>query len=583
MIIDDVTAGRFSLVGFYERRVRRIFPALAVLLLATSILAYLYLLPNELRSYARSLLAATFSYSNFYFIQQSGYFMPAVSTQPLLHTWSLAIEEQFYIFLPLFVLLVHRFWWRRFWLVLLGVTLISFALSIRSVALQDPTDFYLPQLRAWELLLGVLVGCPYLPALRSRLWREGAALLGAVLILVAAMKFTDATFFPGYAALLPCLGTALIIAAGRSGESHVGRLLSLPPMIFIGRISYSLYLWHWPVFVFLKLSEHFPAERSPTVTRILAVVVSLILATLSWRYVETPFRTGRRRPSRKALFATAGTAASVLAAVALGIGLMKGLPGRFSPQALAMAAEMNYQSVNRNYFRSSVCFLNFTDKVASVKANGCLNWDSSRKNYLLVGDSYAAHLWYGLSKVFDKINIMQATGAGCTPFPNRRSLPFCNELVDFLFNDYLLHHKPDRVIVAAQWLRSDLKQIGELLDWASQHGIRVVLMGPIVRYDDYLSRLLAFGIEDNDPGLADAHRLDYRGLDQAMRQLAEEKGATYVSLLGVLCQGATCEKFAAPGIPLQFDNGHLTGEGSLLVAKRLRAANAFPVDLVEVN
>src|SRR5262252_5114305 len=175
MIIDDVTAGKFSLLAFYERRIRRIFPALAAMLLAATLLAYLYLLPTEFMSYARSLLAATFSFSNFYFAASAGYFMPAASTLPLLHTWSLAIEEQFYLFLPLFVMLVHRFWRRGLWPVLLAVTLVSLGLSVRSGLQGGQTgDFYMPQLRAWELLLGVLLAWNRLPAL-SRLWREGAA------------------------------------------------------------------------------------------------------------------------------------------------------------------------------------------------------------------------------------------------------------------------------------------------------------------------------------------------------------------------------------------------------------------------
>ena len=283
------------------------------------------------------------------------------------------------------------------------------------------------------------------------------------------------------------------------------------------------------------------------------------------------------------MFATAGAAAAVLAVVGIGIGITKGLPGRFSPEALAMAAQLNYDSHSNNYFRSGACFLDFEDRVETLTAKGCLAWDNARENYLLIGDSYAAHLWYGLSHVFDKVNIMQATGAGCTPFPDRRFSRACNDLLKFVFSDYLLHHKPARLILAAQWLRSDLGQIAQVLDWAKSHGIKVILMGPIIRYDDRLPKLLALGIDRGDPRLADAHRFDYRSLDDDMRRLAEAKGATYVSLLDALCQGATCETFAGPGIPLQFDNGHLTREGSVVLAERLRAANAFPADPVQIN
>src|SRR5262249_55494165 len=150
---DEVKAGRFSLIGFYERRVRRIFPALAVMLMAASVAAYLYLLPGELASYGRSVIAATFSYSNFFFARRAGYFMPLASTLPLLHTWSLAIEEQFYVFLPLFVLLVHRLWPARLWPILLAVALVSLVFSIHGAIVGSSIEFYMPQARAWELLL----------------------------------------------------------------------------------------------------------------------------------------------------------------------------------------------------------------------------------------------------------------------------------------------------------------------------------------------------------------------------------------------------------------------------------------------
>jgi peptidoglycan/LPS O-acetylase OafA/YrhL len=534
MIIGDVTAGKFSLLAFYERRIRRIFPALAAMLLAATVFAYLYLLPVEFESYARSLLAATFSFSNFYFAQNLGYFIPAASTLLLLHTWSLAIEEQFYLFLPLFVLVVYRLWRRGLWPVLLAVTLISLALSIRS-ALRggENGDFYMPQLRAWELLLGVLLAWNRLPLI-SRLLREGAVLLGLALIIIAATLYSDWIPFPGYAALMPCLGAALIIGAGKGGDSWTARALSLPPVVFVGRISYSLYLWHWPIFIFMKLSERFPADRATTATKLLAIAATLVIATLSWKYIETPFRSGPWRPPRRKLFAMAGTAAAGLAAIALGTVLLRGLPGRFSSEALKVAALINYDSRSNTYFRAGACFLDGDNKLSFLESNGCLKRDESKENYLLIGDSHAAQLWYGLSAVFDRINIMQATAAGCTPLLGRRFTPICNELLDFLFKDYLLHHKPDRLVVSAEWLESDFWPIAGLLDWAASHDIHVILMGPITRYDDRLPRLLAFAIEDHHPNMPDEHHISLGHLDDDLRRLSRQKGATYVSLFDLL-------------------------------------------------
>ncbi len=306
MIIDDVSAGRFSLVGFYERRVRRILPALAVMMLATSVLAYIYMLPNELDRYASSLLAATFSVSNFYFAKVSSYFMPASTTYPLLHTWSLAIEEQFYIFLPLFVLLVHRLWRRGLWLVLLAATLLSLAFSVRSAFQGPPSDFYMPQLRAWELLLGSLIAWNRLPALASRLWREAVGLLGIVLIVVSATTFLSWTPFPGYAAL--CLAWGRLSSSPPAGRGIPSSPAGFPcrpwsssaasPTRSISGIGRSSSSSRCP-----SISR---PSRHKTVTRLLAVAATLIIATLSWKYVETPFRSGPWRPSRRPLVRDGG-------------------------------------------------------------------------------------------------------------------------------------------------------------------------------------------------------------------------------------------------------------------------------------
>jgi hypothetical protein len=295
---------------------------------------------------------------------------------------------------------------------------------------------------------------------------------------------------------MPCLGAALIIAAGRSGDSLVARGLSLPPLVLLGRISYSLYLWHWPILVFIKMSEHFPAEQGKTVTRLLAVAATLIIATLSWKYVETSSAADPGAP-RAGPCSPRPPPPWWCWADRLGFALLQGLPNRFSPTALAILAQMQRTNEPVNYFRSGVCFLDREDKVDFLTSKGCLEWDPSRPNYLLIGDSYAAHLWYGFSQTFDKINVMQATAAGCTPLPERRFTRICNDVMRFLFSDYLLHHKPDRLVLSAEWLRGDVPQLAQVLDWASAHDIRVILMGPIMLRRQAAAPVLA--IEEKNP------------------------------------------------------------------------------------
>ena len=415
IILEEVRAGRFSLLAFYERRVRRIFPALAALLILLSIPAYLYLLPNELTAYGGSVLAATFSVSNFYFLLHTGYFAAPAYYLPLLHTWSLAIEEQFYIFLPLFILLLHRLVPRLLPLLLLAATILSFALCLQKTGVDQAAAFYLPWTRAWELLLGTLVALGLFAQPRTPLWRNVATLAGLALILGPAAAYNAATVFPGVNALAPCLGAALIIAAGRAGNSLVARLLSWRPLVFIGRISYSLYLWHWPVIVFMIMSGLTPSTHQPSWLKFLAVVISVILATLSWRYVETPFRSGPRRPSRRRLFTLAGAAAAALAVLGLTGTLSKGLPGRFPAHSAAIAGYLDYDWASKGYFRLGSCFLDTGLAFQPFLAGGCIREDGKRPSDLILGDSHAAHLWYGLSQVFPGINFLQATSPLCKP------------------------------------------------------------------------------------------------------------------------------------------------------------------------
>jgi len=583
MIIEDVSAGRFSLMGFYERRVRRIFPALVAMLLGTSVLACLYLLPSEMRLYGRSMVAATFSLSNFYFSLNSGYFVPWAGTLPLLHTWSLAIEEQFYVVFPLLVLLLYRFRPRALWVVLLSLALASFGLSLRGALAQRSVDFYMPQTRAWELLLGVLIAWPGLAAPRGRLQREGAGLLGLVFVVASGLWLSEAMPMPGYAALMPCLGAALLILAGCWGGSLAGLGLCWSPIVFVGRISYSLYLWHWPVLVFLRLSDRFPAGRYEIVAKVGALVAMMTLATLSWRYVETPFRYGKWRPGGPRLFAMAGAAALLLATIGLGAVATSGFPGRFSPAALAVAGETAGGESPWGYYGVRTCFLDYDDSVENLNSSGCLRPDAARANYLVVGDSYAHDLRDGLAAGFPNIRFLEATGAGCVPRLKVYSRNRCGRLMTFLFGDFLPRNKPDKLILASKWESWNLPELSRVLDWAKARQLPVAVIGPIMRYDDKLPRLLAFSLENRDSGLLAAHRLDQRALDAEMRQLAREKGAEYISLLDALCDGATCLTLAQPDVPLQYDDGHPTQPGSVRIAERLRSIGAFSEDVVRAK
>jgi peptidoglycan/LPS O-acetylase OafA/YrhL len=569
VILQDIARGEFSFAVFYERRVRRILPALIVTLIGTSVLAYLYFLPLELVGFAKSLLSALFSSSNFYFWKQTSYFGGPVESMPLIHTWSLAVEEQFYLFLPVFLVLAHRIFPRKIRLVVLLIAAVSFVVSAVGAFRFPSASFYLPHTRAWELMLGVLISLDFFPAIAKPVLRNIIAFGGALLILVSVCLLYSGFPFPGVAALPPCLGTAMIIAAGRSGSSWPRRALSFKPLVFIGLISYSLYLWHWPVIVFEGMQSGLVSGLSVRMAKLVCIFVSLALATLSWKFVELPFRSGQKKLSRTALLTLVPSAAAIIIAIGITAIVYRGLPSRYPSGAVRVASYLEYDA--GKYFRGGSCFISSEYKYSDFDTSKCLHTDADKKNYLLLGDSHAAHLWYGFSTTLDKVNILQATASGCKPTVEQPTFAAatCKHLMDYMFTDYLPSHHLDRVLIAARWQQEDLSPLSRTLDWARKNGISVVLFGPMVQYDTALPRLLAFSIRGHDPAIPDEHRVDQRQLDNSMARLASEKGDDYVSFYHSLCGPKSCAEFGVDGVPLQFDYGHLTAEGSELVAQKL--------------
>ena len=320
----DISAGNYSLVKFYERRVRRIAPALLVMLAATTVAVWFSFLPRDLAEYSRSLIATLAFASNIYFYQSIDYFSSAADLKPLLHTWSLAVEEQFYIVFPVALYLLSRFRQPVLIAILVLAAAASLAGSIMTTASNPDAAFYLPFSRMWELLCGSLLALT--PATRRQwLSRDAIGWLGIALIAAAVFMFSDATPFPGAAALLPCLGAVAVIAAGRGSSA---RALGAFPVRFVGKISYSLYLWHWPILALYRY--HYGKALSPTaLAGILAATFAL--SYLSWRYIEGPWRRRADWWTRGRIFGCAGAAAAAFALLAVALPSIDGIYDRFPP------------------------------------------------------------------------------------------------------------------------------------------------------------------------------------------------------------------------------------------------------------
>ena len=328
----EIQQESFTISGFYERRCRRILPALITVICACFVAGYFIMLPTQYADFGGSATAALLFVSNIFFWRQTGYFAPVAESMPLLNTWSLAVEEQYYILFPIFMLITRR-WPVARQLFAIGIVFTaSLVISIYGAYYRPSAAFYLTVFRAWELLLGVFIAYGPSPILRQRWLRELASFSGLLMLLLPVAIYDDRTPFPGLAAVVPCLGTGILLVTGNTGPNFVRSVLENRVLVFIGLISYSLYLWHWPLLVFLRL-RFVQTELSPLLTAI-GVVLSFSIAIISWHFIERPFRR-RENFDRRTIFGY--SAVSVLASLAIGsaVYFSGGIPGRVEPDALA--------------------------------------------------------------------------------------------------------------------------------------------------------------------------------------------------------------------------------------------------------
>ena len=566
-LLRRLAEGRLSFAGFYGRRLRRTLPALFVTCAATLVAATLVLMPGDLDEMARSLVGAVLLVPNIVFLTQTGYFDQAAAAKPLLHTWSLGVEEQFYLFAPLLALTLVRLRppWRKTVFLVLIVAALGFTIALQAAA--PSAAFYLMPARAFELMIGVALAEPLVPPVRAPWVAEAAAALGLAGLATSIAVFSDALPHPGWPTLLPCLSGAAIIHVGRDRATFVGRVLGLRVPAFLGLISYSLYLWHWPILVLARYAD-LPQSAAWLVGE---AILLLALSVASWRFVEQPFRRAGSPWQRRApvLIPVAGAA---LVAGSVAIVAMQGLPRRFPPDVASVAAYYDYR--DQKPFREGQCFITSKDTLADFDRGTCLAMAADKPNVLLLGDSHAAHLWTGLRDTWPGVNFLQATASGCKPVLGTTGASRCTTLMDDMLKRFVPTHRLDAVAIGGLWDVADIQPLVRTVAALRPFAGQVVVFGPMPRYDQPLATLLAKGLEHGDlagvrrhlvPGTAD--------LDARMRA-ALAPVARYVSTYEAMCTAGSCRLFVSAGIPMQFDYHHLTVPGAAAMMARIRQDNA---------
>ena len=444
IILREIQTGTFSIARFYERRVRRILPALTVTLIVTLLAGAVLLNPAQFEALGESAAATSVFLSNVYFFLGAGYFDGPSEHKPLLHTWSLAVEEQYYILFPALMLLIARRFAGRFTIWLTSIAVTSFIACVIWTSIDETAAFFLIQFRAWELLIGSLLALRILPVVESEPARNLLAATGLVMMLAAVYFLSKDTPFPSAAAALPTVGSALVIHAGLGGSSAVARLLSVRPMVFIGLISYSLYLVHWPLVVYAKQV----LINEPTDMEIgVLFIAMLVLATLSWRFVERPFRNRQMLSPQPRLFVAAGAAVAVVLGGSVAIAAMQGFPGRDSGHALS---DIVVDDPGWEYWKD--CEELGEDDITKLCTLGETGVEPT---FLFWGDSHALAMASALNLSAQRQGVagLLAVRTGCPPLLDieRPGRSWCEEFNHAILERAASETDIDTVILAARW------------------------------------------------------------------------------------------------------------------------------------
>ena len=569
LLVQSLSAGAFSARHFYARRIRRLAPSLVVVLALTGGAGALWLLTGELAQLATHIASSAAFVTNFVLWNEAGYFDRAAETKPLLHLWSLGVEEQFYLAWPL---LLWVSWGRlRPLTTVAGVVVLSFAANLVMTHWSPAAAFYWPVSRFWELGLGAMLACVAVPGASHRLPRNLISVAGvAVLVTAFALLRGDAAF-PGWWATLPTLGAALLIGAGP--DAWINRtVLGRRALVSVGLISYPLYLWHWPVLTFARILAGGPLPVWLTGG---LVAGTFLLSWLSYRLLERPLR---RAPSR---WVVPGLVGATVAIGGLGLAVSlhsESLPRRFPAEVQAVVDfSYRYEPV----YRERVCYL-MPDQPPSALAPECVeSLPAGQPLVVLWGDSHAAHLYPGFRALQNRVpfRLAEFTGSRCPPLldVDTPTQPYC-QAVNRHVLDELPRLKPQTVVIAARWRLYELTTLRRTVDEVRRAtDAHIVVVGPVPHWNARLPRVLfAYFRQHPRQPLPSRTLFGLEGyvwdFEREVREQVERTGAEYASAMDALCTPRdgclTRVPEGADGLTA-WDEAHLTASGSIHLIAQL--------------
>lgn len=570
IILADLEAGRFSILKFYERRARRILPALYLIMASCLLFAWLWLMPSDVKELSKSVMAGLAFASNIFFWRQSDYFDAATELKPLLHTWSLGAEEQFYVLFPIFLMFAWRLGRKRIVVLLAIVAILSLALAEYEVRRKPEATFFLLPTRGWELAMGSLIAFYLEGKERDQfptVLHQILGLVGIGMIALGVLAFSKETPFPGLYALIPTVGAGLIIVFALPG-TLVGRLLVSRVLVGVGLVSYSAYLWHQPL---LSFARHRSFTEPNNVVIALILVLTFGLAYVTWRYVEQPFRHKDMVTKRLVWrFSFASAVALVMCAVGL--------------QLTTAEYQSRLHNDSDQLYRLRTCFFDLQQNFETLVQNHCDSVQPSAiridggqtytsKVYILFGDSLAASFYPGLARVFGQNAIIQLTGASCRAIRSVND-GRCADFYDWFVDTYVPNNHMDGIIVSSSWLKTYEKlgdkefraRLDALFEKLKEKRVIVYSQPASLSVDiqRYVYKLENFGMEVPNNLEVEADGLD--AVNAALSEEVSKFGFEFIDASQLFCSKNKCT-VAKDGVFYFWDTVHLTMPGSALLAE----------------
>ncbi len=577
--------------AFYVRRMRRILPALLATCLVTAIVAVALFTPDELVNVGKYLAATPVLLSNVAtWTERSGYFAPDIRQLPLSHLWSISVEEQFYLIYPILLIAITRYRlpYRRLTLVVLAA--VSLALCVWASHYKPAANYFLAPTRAWELLLGAMLAIGGTPRIGHRIATEALAVASLLGIAIVVHLYTEETRYPGTATMLPCLATAALLATGSSPRpALVNRMLSWPPLVFVGLISYSLYLWHQPLLVFV--SYYRIAPLTPVATAV-PLAATLLVAAASWRFIERPVRARVLMKSTRTLLVGVGVGSAGILLAGLVLWNSDGFPHRFPPEARGLIVSMIRDSGPGSLRRGGVSGAGQCGESVQLRTGRQL------PKVLVWGDSHALALMPAVNALAKAhgMHTYFVAKYDCLPLfapPNPTKIDAATDRYGCAtFNaavvEAIARLEPELIILDGAWAAAEppphvpdiAAGIEQTVSRVGDHSrsICVVFAVPKLKYAVSHALLVARRrhIPDDFLRLSRADALaQHRDMEHDVRAIAQRSGLKVVDPKDVLCPADSC-LYKADDRSLYFDDSHLSVYGALYVARTLEPC--FAVD-----